>query len=305
MRRGLMLSAVLLGTSLLMVAASQVMADPTMAGSEACKDCHQKEYSQYLTTSHGRAQSDGAALPEKMGCETCHGAGSAHVAAGGDTKDPGFATIQRPDKQAAAKANEICLGCHKGGEQFYWQHSAHARKDLACVGCHSIHNSKDGAHAKLLKAETTTALCLGCHKSNHLAMGKSSHMPIGTNGMGCNDCHNPHGSAGPKQIRALTTNDLCLSCHADKRGPFLWEHAPVRENCLTCHEAHSSSNDKMLVARRPFLCQRCHTPSGHPGNLYDAPRLGTSALQVVNRSCSNCHSQIHGSNSPSGKTFLR
>jgi DmsE family decaheme c-type cytochrome len=305
MRRGMLLGAVLLGTSLLMVAATQVMADPTMAGSEACKDCHQKEYAQNLTTSHGRAQSDGAALPEKMSCETCHGAGSAHVAAGGDTKDPGFATIQRPDKQTAAKANAICLSCHKGGDQFYWQHSAHARKELACVGCHSIHNSKDGAHAKLLKAENTTALCITCHKSSRLSMAKTAHMPVGSNSMSCSDCHNPHGSAGPKQVRALTTAELCLSCHADKRGPFLWEHAPVRENCLTCHDAHGSNNPRMLASRQPFLCNRCHDASRHPSQLRDNYDRVIGEVRLTNRSCVNCHSQIHGSNHPSGKTFLR
>ncbi len=305
MRRGHTLSALLLGSSLLMMVATQAFSAPTMIGSEACKDCHQKEHAQYLTTSHGRAEQDGAALNEKMGCETCHGAGSEHAAASGDTKDPGFSTIKRPDKLKAGEANAICLGCHKGGEQFYWQHSAHARKDVACISCHSIHASKDGGHAKLLKAENTPALCLTSHKNNHMAMGKSAHMPVGTNGMGCADCHNPHGSAGPKMIRALTTNELCQSCHADKRGPFLWEHSPVRENCLTCHDAHSSNNDKMLVARRPFLCQRCHNPSGHPGNLYDSVRLGTNAVQITNRSCTNCHSTIHGSNSPSGKLFTR
>ena len=305
MRRSWMLAAALLGSSLLMVAATKALADPTMAGSEACKDCHQKEYDQYLTTSHGRAQTDGAALPEKMGCETCHGAGSAHVGAGGDEKDPGFSTIQRPDKMAADKANAICLGCHKGGDQFYWQNSAHSRKNLACVGCHSIHNSKDGAHARLLKSETTTALCLTCHKSNHLAMGKSAHMPIGGNGMSCNDCHNPHGSAGPKQIRALTTTELCVTCHADKRGPFLWEHAPVRENCLTCHDAHGSNNTRMLVSRPPFLCNRCHDASRHPSQLRDQTDVSTGAITTMNRSCVNCHSMIHGSNHPSGKTFVR
>jgi DmsE family decaheme c-type cytochrome len=305
MRRGWTLSAVLLGSSLLMMVAPQAMSAPTNVGSEACKDCHQKEYAQYLTTSHGRAEKDGAALNEKMGCETCHGAGSDHANASGDTKDPGFATIKRPDKMKAAEANASCLGCHKSGDQFYWQHSAHARKDLACVSCHSIHNSKDGAHAKLLKAENTTALCFTCHKANHLANGKFSHMPIGGNGLSCNDCHNPHGSPGSKMIRANSVNELCQSCHADKRGPFLWEHAPVRENCLTCHDPHSSSNDKMLVARRPFLCQRCHTPSGHPSALRDSRDLALGDQRLLARACSNCHSQIHGSNSPSGKTFLR
>jgi DmsE family decaheme c-type cytochrome len=121
--------------------------------------------------------------------------------------------------------------------------------------------------------------------------------------MTCADCHNPHGSAGPHQLRAATVNDLCTTCHADKRGPFLWEHAPVRENCTTCHLAHGSNNAKVLASREPFLCQRCHAATRHPGTLYDKPDLTSNRL--LNRSCTNCHSQIHGSNHPSGKTFLR
>jgi len=305
MRSGWRPAAAVLGISLLVTWVPMAFAAPTTVGSEACKDCHQKEYAQYLTTSHGRAQTDGANLPEAMGCETCHGAGSAHVNAGGDPKDPGFATIQDPSKLVAAKANAICLGCHKAGEQFYWEHSAHARENMACITCHSIHGAKDGVHGKLLKAENTTAQCLSCHKGNHLAMGKSAHMPIGGNGLSCADCHNPHGSAGPKQIRALSTNELCLNCHADKRGPFLWEHAPVRENCLNCHDAHGSNYTRMLVSRPPFLCNRCHDASRHPSQLRDLTDLNTGAVTLMNRSCLNCHSMIHGSNHPSGKTFVR
>jgi len=305
MRRGWLLCAAVIGASLLLGAVTRAGAEPTLAGSEACKDCHQKEYAQYLTTSHGRAESDGSSLPEKMGCETCHGPGSAHVAAGGDPKDPGFATIQNPAKLTAEKANEICLGCHQAGEQTYWQTSVHSRKDMACVTCHSVHDPKDPGHAKLLKSENTTQLCITCHKGNKFAMAKSSHMPLGTNGMSCADCHNPHGSAGPKQLRAMSTNDLCMSCHADKRGPFLWEHPPVRENCLNCHDAHGSNNEKMLVARKPFLCQRCHVSTRHVATLYDQPDLAHADARLLNRACTNCHSQIHGSNSPSGDTFLR
>jgi predicted CXXCH cytochrome family protein len=84
---------------------------------------------------------------------------------------------------------------------------------------------------------------------------------------------------------------------------MLWEHPPVRENCITCHEPHGANNDKVLTAKRPFLCQRCHVASGHPSTLYDYPDLTNNRL--LNRSCTNCHSQIHGSNSPSGRFFTR
>jgi len=106
------------------------------------------------------------------------------------------------------------------------------------------------------------------------------------------------------------TRDLVLRMsalsQAGKLGPFLFEHPPVRENCVTCHQPHGSNNDKILAGRRPFLCQRCHVSSRHPSTLYDAPDLTASgANKIINRSCTNCHSQIHGSNHPSGQFFLR
>ena len=60
--------------------------------------------------------------------------------------------------------------------------------------------------------------------------------------MSCSSCHNPHGSTNVRMLRAGTDiNESCTTCHAEKRGPFLWEHAPVMENCVTCHDPHGSS----------------------------------------------------------------
>ena len=305
-RRGLITAATSLAFVFsLMVVVRASLSDPaaTRVGSEACKDCHEREFQRFSVSAHGRAERDGASLPESMQCETCHGPGSLHVAADGDEKAPGFDTMHRPDKLAPAAANQICLTCHSTGEQFYWPNGMHARRDVACVQCHSMHASKDGGHTKLLKYENTSQLCITCHHEKKLLMHKSAHMPVREGSMDCASCHNPHGSSAPKMLRANTSNDLCTSCHADRRGPFLWEHAPVRENCLTCHEPHGSTNDKLLVSRRPYLCQRCHIASGHPSTLYSAARLSNNRLE--NRSCQNCHSQIHGSNSPSGRFFTR
>jgi DmsE family decaheme c-type cytochrome len=87
-----------------------------------------------------------------------------------------------------------------------------------------------------------------------------------------------HGSTNVKLLKAGTTIDeSCVSCHAEKRGPYLWEHAPVAESCVTCHDPHGSNNDRMLVAKQPYLCQRCHIHARHSATIYD----GT---QVTNRS---------------------
>ncbi|MBI2834510.1 MAG: cytochrome C, partial [Acidobacteria bacterium] len=97
----------------------------------------------------------------------------------------------------------------------------------------------------------------------------------------------------------------CVNCHAEKRGPFLWEHAPVRENCTTCHDPHGASNDRMLVSKAPMLCQRCHVSSRHPATIYDAVAVTSRNSRIIGRACLNCHPNIHGSNHPSGNTFQR
>src|SRR6185436_2724106 len=74
--------------------------------------------------------------------------------------------------------------------------------------------------------------------------------------------YNPHDGSNPKQLLADSTNELCYKCHTEKRGPFLHEHAPVREDCTSCHDPHGSNHERLLVAKPPFLCQRCHF-SGH------------------------------------------
>jgi predicted CXXCH cytochrome family protein len=80
----------------------------------------------------------------------------------------------------------------------------------------------------------------------------------------------------------------------------LWEHAPVRENCLNCHDAHGTINEKMLKVKQPLLCQQCHQTASHPGPAY--PSMSRYAF---NQGCMHCHPTIHGSVHPSGNRFFR
>ena len=73
--------------------------------------------------------------------------------------------------------------------------------------------------------------CFQCHKDRRAQMSRSSHMPLREGKITCSDCHNPHGSATEALLKDDSINDTCYKCHAEKRGPFLFEHAPVRENC--------------------------------------------------------------------------
>jgi DmsE family decaheme c-type cytochrome len=123
----------------------------------------------------------------------------------------------------------------------------------------------------------------------------------------CSDCHNPHGSAGPQQLARNTVNEVCYQCHAEKRGPFLFEHQPVREDCTNCHNPHGTNQPRLLAVREPWLCQQCHGEPSHPSRLYSGTGIPPNGAveQLLGRSCTNCHSVIHGSNHPSGSHFFR
>jgi DmsE family decaheme c-type cytochrome len=133
----------------------------------------------------------------------------------------------------------------------------------------------------------------------------------------CSDCHNPHGSISHVMLRNASVNDQCVSCHADKRGPFVFEHPPVEENCVTCHNPHGSSHYKLLNEHTPNLCQDCHDVSRHPGTIYGGgagfnlpngtPNPSGVNTRFIARACLNCHNAVHGSNAPGskGKFFLR
>jgi len=169
----------------------------------------------------------------------------------------------------------------------------------ACVNCHTVMRNVTPKFqlAKLTEMDT----CFQCHKDIRAKILRNGHMPLREGKMTCSNCHNPHGSYSEALLRDATTNDTCYKCHAEKRGPFLFEHPPVRENCTNCHDPHGSVNDFMLKMSRPRLCQQCHANlTGHPGN----PRNPQSVF-ALNRECQNCHQQVHGSNNPGGPRFLR
>lgn len=264
-------------------------------GDDTCLTCHDDQ--NLKGTAHARA-ADLRTPAAAHGCETCHGPGQAHVEASGDkTKIRAFSTL------APAATSEACVTCHKRGDHAFWNASAHALRSLSCTSCHSVHTPKsiDGQ----LKVENQIGLCAQCHRDKAAKLDRSGHMPVREGKMVCSTCHNVHGSANVRLLRAgYSINESCTRCHAEKRGPFLWEHAAVRENCASCHDPHGSPNERMLITKQPFLCQRCHSATRHPGTLYDNTVV-RSSNRIFSRSCVTCHANIHGSNHPSGSTFLR
>ena len=285
------------------------------AASEACIECHDSDDMPDMSRSAHAVAKD-SRTPT---CVTCHGPSPTHV-----KKPPNVSKQPPPDIMFTKAAptpvgerNAACLTCHqKDFRRAMWGGSQHETADLACSSCHKIHTN----HDKILAKKSEAEMCLTCHKEQRTQMAKPSHHPIPEGKMTCSDCHNVHGSAGPKLAKRDSINDTCYSCHAEKRGPFVFGHEPVNEDCAICHNPHGSTVQGMLKARAPVLCQQCHTPHvaggvgavggqrgvlppAAPGHL-SSPITGPSnGKNVVNmwqgRSCMNCHTQVHGTNNPS------
>ncbi len=281
-------------------AAQQTQSAQGYVGEQTCLTCHEAQTKGYHGSAHARAYNPRTPAASQ-GCESCHGPGQGHVDGGGDKSK-----IKSYKSMSSRDINETCLTCHSKGERALWNGSQHDNRNMSCITCHSIHGPK--SEESHLKKTGQTETCVQCHRQQVQKMSKRSHMPVQEGKMQCASCHNPHGTTNVKLLKiGNTLNESCESCHADKRGPYLWEHSPVTEGCTNCHDAHGSNNDRMLVAREPFLCQRCHVTNRHPPTVYEGYLLqnSTNANKIYGRSCAACHQNVHGSNAPSGKAFLR
>jgi DmsE family decaheme c-type cytochrome len=282
-------------------AAVQQAAAPSSgyAGEQMCITCHEEKTKGYHGSAHNRAQNPRTPAAGK-GCESCHGPGQAHVEGGGDKTK-----IKNPASMTPSESNEACTTCHNRSNHSEWDGSKHEARNVSCVTCHSVHAPK--SEKAQLKTETQQETCVQCHRREVNKVHKTAHMPVREGKLECSTCHNPHGSQNVKMLReGNSISESCASCHAEKRGPFLFEHMPVRESCVTCHDPHGSNNERMLVAKQPMLCQRCHIHARHPATIYDGTTITARSNRIVGRSCVNCHSMIHGSNHPtSGKALTR
>ena len=284
--------------------------DEGFLGLEVCQGCHRIETEHWSDTLHAAAFRDNPrSRLERRTCEACHGPGARHLADPSDRS--AIVAFTRDGERAPEELNAVCLQCHADGPRLHWSGSVHDGEGLACSDCHNPMSRISSTG--LLREKDANTTCFSCHPAQRTEFRKRSHMPLFEGKLSCVDCHQPHGSQTDPLLRAGSTFELCTNCHADKRGPFLWEHAPVTEGCTSCHLPHGSNRDSLLVTSPPFLCQQCHAQIGvanHPIELQTPGNLAGGAgatrdPRFLARGCVTCHSQIHGSNHPSGARFHR
>ena len=323
--------------------ASQVSggADPpqptpaALVGQETCATCHADLAAQYNRSIHGQLapfeQHD-----QPGGCESCHGPGSRHAESGDPADIVSFTHVTGRD------ASRTCFTCHQEDRAMHWPGSSHDSNEVGCTDCHAVHQSRQvapglmpveggvpvhraapAAKGSLVKPEPE--LCFQCHGEKRAKFWSTSHHPVREGYMTCSDCHQVHGTGQENQLLRSSErpNDVCLTCHANKQGPFVFEHPPVEEDCMTCHDPHGAVANSLLKQGEPFLCLQCHEmhfhsartaspgavtiPSGSTPNAAGA----ISFMQAFGTRCSTCHTKIHGSDMPSqgisgrGKALIR
>ena len=304
------------GASALAAAEPSGAAKAALEKDAVCTACHNESWRTPVLaiyqTKHGNK-----ADSRTPACQSCHGASDAHLKTPVNAPDVVFGANSKRLSSPDAR-NTACLSCHESRilPRTNWSGSQHETRGVACSNCHDIHAPTQRVFNKLTQPE----VCFACHKTQRAQIHRISTHPILAGKVTCSECHNPHGSTGPTLLIKNSVNETCYTCHAEKRGPFLWEHAPVVDDCTNCHTPHGSNIGPLLKTRPPMLCQNCHS-GDHGKTLYSGANLPNGNVTTVNgllpqanrsppaqensRGCVVCHSQVHGSNHPAGAKFQR
>ncbi len=266
-------------------------------GSTTCQVCHEDIFNAFQKNPHQIVETDKKRGWDTKACESCHGPGSKHA------ESASAADIIQPAKLKPSEADRICLTCHRNqSTQSGRINSSHARNQVSCIACHSIHkNGPNGLVAR--KPAEINAQCASCHTDVWASFQKPYKHRLPEGAMSCVDCHNPHGSALPNQIQTTRSNEPgCAKCHGDKVGPFPFEHAPVRlEGCGSCHQPHGSANPRMLTRHEVrFVCMECHSnlPVPNPAANSTLGTVGPALHDLRSprfQNCTLCHQKVHGS----------
>ena len=298
---------VLIGAPRVSVAADDQVTAATYSkkGADTCLKCHDDAHLvSIFKTRHAQPGNPDAPFGHgQLQCESCHGPGGLHATTKGKDRAP-MINFGGKSGTPVAVQNKQCLGCHEDDTKHQWAASAHDAANVACADCHSSHAVVD----RVRKTGSQQEVCYTCHVTQKANALKPYAHPLRQGEMACSSCHEPHGSTTKAALKAATINETCYSCHPDQRGPFVWEHAPATENCALCHDSHGSIHPAMLKQRGPFQCQQCHSAQGHPSVAYGPSGIvggAAPSTAVVAGNCSNCHTQVHGSNHPSGRSLTR
>ena len=148
-----------------------------------------------------------------------------------------------------------------------------------------------GIHPVQLEKGTDTPQCIECHEDK--TKGKNIHPAVG---LGCLTCHLIRNTTDTTRVNLKTARiaTLCFECHADKQptaANLRQLHAPAVQDCLKCHDPHTSTNDHLLLkptsgGKAENLCLGCHEKGVNvpdKGSRHAALDMGCDACHVTHK----------------------
>ncbi len=130
--------------------------------------------------------------------------------------------------------------------------------------------------------------CVDCHSD--LVEHEVMHLPATD---ACDNCHESTGASHPEEgVKGFKLMDhlpeLCFYCHEEHPDPA-HGHLPVANGeCVSCHDAHGSSNALLLQLPEQELCLSCHN------RVYRSDTSETADIRRLVRGKAIAHSAIEG-----------
>jgi predicted CXXCH cytochrome family protein len=232
---------------------------PRQNWNHMCGDCHTTSFSKRFSDATGRFDSQWSELGN--GCESCHGAGSAHVEAA-------------QHSASGASAMGLVRGLHTQAEQLDQCGACHARR---------VRLREDASHERMHDTWRPELLQDGLYfvdgqiRDEVFEIGSFLQSKMAARGITCSHCHDPHTA----RLRA-EGNALCTQCHDRQAfdGPQHHFHAAGTDGarCVSCHMpsrtymvVHERRDHRIAVPRpdlsatlgTPNACAACHEARGN------------------------------------------
>ena len=232
-----------------------------------CDGCHSVNYNIQTKT----------VTEWNVGCEKCHGPGSAHAS------KPSRANIVNPARLNYVQANNVCIQCHSQGQpsknpiqgKYYdWPVGFHVGLDLSTFWKLEEHK---------LGETTFTHFADGTAHKNRMQGNDFVMSVMYTHGITCFSCHDVHGTANNADL-LKPSNVMCLECHGPNspNGP---RAATIEQHT---HHKPGSAGNECVGCHMPKIEQTIADVNVRSHTFKFIPPEATETLKVPN-SCNSCH----------------
>jgi tetratricopeptide (TPR) repeat protein len=248
---------------------------PSHNANHMCIECHTTDFAKNYDIKNNSYQSTWKEIG--VGCESCHGPGSNHVA-----------WVQSTNKTKDVKKGwDVRL---TSGALNLWQHQTVTAKPHRlepgdtiqverCAQCHSRRSRIDTSNSEKFLLDAFLPALLdetlyypdGQIQDEVYEYGSFLQSKMANQGVTCSNCHNPH--SGKTKIEG---NGLCLQCHSSSYDASQHTMHQTGKNGSFCVDCHMPNTTYMAVDARRDHSMRIPRPDL------------TNSINTPN-ACSNCH----------------